>query len=243
MFFECPRCFYLDRRLGVGRPDTYPLTLNIAVDHLLKKEFDIHRVQGKPHPFMTEYGIDAVPFDDPRMEEWRQNFVGIQYLHEPTNFIVFGAVDDIWQNSKGELIVVDYKATAKSTTPTLDGDLGAQYKRQMEVYQWLLKKNGFSVSPKGYFVYVNGKKDTAAFDKRLEFDVCMLPCEGNTDWIEDILLQAKETLMSDALPATGERCTYCPYREEAGSAIRNLLTKKPLIVKEEKKDVFKETLF
>lgn len=43
LFINCPRCFYLDRRLGVGQPPGYPFTLNSAIDKLLKKEFDIHR--------------------------------------------------------------------------------------------------------------------------------------------------------------------------------------------------------
>src|SRR5689334_3266037 len=173
-FLECPRCYYLDQRLGIKRPDSYPLTLNIAVDHLLKKEFDIHRAAKTSHPMMEQYGIDAVPFQHPKMDEWRENFKGIQVHHEPTNFTVTGAVDDIWVNPAGELIVVDYKATAKATAPTLDGDLGVQYQRQMEVYQWLLKKSGFKVSPTGYFVYVNGKKDAKAFDAKLEFEVSVL---------------------------------------------------------------------
>src|SRR3972149_10504652 len=41
LFTECPRCFYLDRKLGVGRPPGFPFALNSAVDALLKKEFDI----------------------------------------------------------------------------------------------------------------------------------------------------------------------------------------------------------
>ena len=36
LFWECPRCFYFDRRLGVGRPPGFPFALNSAVDHLLK---------------------------------------------------------------------------------------------------------------------------------------------------------------------------------------------------------------
>jgi len=40
LFLQCPRCFYIDNRLGVARPPGYPFTLNSAVDHLLKKEFD-----------------------------------------------------------------------------------------------------------------------------------------------------------------------------------------------------------
>src|SRR3954468_7572187 len=69
LFFECPRCFYLDRRLGVGRPPGFPFSLNSAVDHLLKKEFDTHRAEGTAHPLMKSYGLDAVPFRDARMED------------------------------------------------------------------------------------------------------------------------------------------------------------------------------
>ena len=32
LFVECPRCFYLDRRLGIGRPSGPPFLLNSAVD-------------------------------------------------------------------------------------------------------------------------------------------------------------------------------------------------------------------
>jgi len=50
LFIECPRCFYLDRRLVVGRPPGYSFSLNSAVDALLKKEFDFHRAKQTPHP-------------------------------------------------------------------------------------------------------------------------------------------------------------------------------------------------
>lgn len=213
LFIECPRCFYLDQRLGVGRPPGFPLTLNVAVDELLKKEFDVHRANGTPHPFMKTYKIDAVPFNHPRMDEWRDSLRrGIEYVEPKTNLSVRGGVDDIWQNSKGQLIVVDYKATAKRDEITLDGDLGAQYRRQMEVYQWLLRKNGFEVSPTGYFVYVNGNKDAEAFDKKLEFSVHLLPCEGDTAWIEPTLIKIKNVLMGDEIPESSENCDYCAYK-------------------------------
>ena len=40
LFTGCPRCFFLDRRLGISRPGFPAFTLNNAVDYLLKKEFD-----------------------------------------------------------------------------------------------------------------------------------------------------------------------------------------------------------
>lgn len=208
---ECPRCFYIDRRLGIGRVGSLPFTLNSAVDHLLKKEFDIHRANGEPHPLMKEYGIEAVPFVHPNLDQWRENFVGVQYLHEPTNFIVFGAVDDVWQSSDGKLIVVDYKATSTDKEISLDDEWRQGYKRQMEVYQWLLRRNGFDVSDRGYFVYVNGNKDCKAFDGRLEFSVKLLPYDGNDDWVEDAVRNAHGCLMDGNVPEVVEGCEWCEY--------------------------------
>ncbi len=236
LFHECPRCFYLDRRLGVSRPSMPGFTLNVAVDHLLKKEFDMHRAKGTAHPLMEQYGVDAVPFDHPDMDVWRENFKGVQYVEPETNFLITGAVDDVWVSPSGELHVVDYKATSKEEDPNLDGIWQQGYKRQMEVYQWLLRKNGFTVSNTGYFVYVNGKKDRAAFDAKLEFDVLLIPYVGNDSWIQPVLIEAKKTLMAEALPPTGERCEYCPYRESAGKSLQAL-------VKNGKEKAKNETLF
>jgi hypothetical protein len=211
LFLSCPRCFYLDRRLGTGRPPGFPFSLNSAVDALLKKEFDIHRVAQSAHPLMTTYGVDAVPFQHEMMNEWRENFKGVQYLHEATNFIITGAVDDVWVNPQGELIIVDYKSTSKDAEITLEEEWKDGYKRQMEVYQWLMRRNGFTVSNTGYFVYANGSTDRAAFDGKLDFEVTLLPYEGDDSWVEDAITRAHECLSADTLPSMGNDCDYCAY--------------------------------
>jgi CRISPR/Cas system-associated exonuclease Cas4 (RecB family) len=215
LFLNCPRCFYLDRRLGVAQPPGFPFSLNSAVDALLKKEFDIHRAKQTAHPLMEAYGVDAVPFEHPKLKTWRENFKGLQYLHPPTNMLITGAVDDIWVNPKGELIVVDYKATSKAEEVNIDADWQITYKRQMEIYQWLLAKNGFRVSPTGYFVYCNGDTDKAAFDGKLEFDIKLIPYTGNVDWIEKTLISLRDCLMSEQLPQPNPDCDYCAYRRAA----------------------------
>ena len=147
LFLECPRCFYLDRRLGVNRPKGPPFTLNSAVDALLKKEFDIYRDRGEKHPIMEEHGIDAIPVSHPKLDEWRENFVGVQYHHQPTNLTITGAIDDLWQDSQGEYIVAEYKATSKDKVITeLDEEWQDSYKRQMELYQWLIRKNELRIA-------------------------------------------------------------------------------------------------
>mgnify|MGYP003395159434 CR=1 FL=1 len=55
---------------------------------------------------MKTYGIDAVPFQHEKIEEWRDALrKGISYLHKPTNFIVTGAVDDVWITPNGDLLI------------------------------------------------------------------------------------------------------------------------------------------
>lgn len=222
LFLECPRCFYLDRRHGTPRPSGFPFTLNSAVDALLKKEFDIHRRGATTHPLMEQYGIDAIPFTHEKMDEWRENFVGIQHVHPATNLTVTGAVDDIWVTPRGELIVVDYKSTSKDTEVNLDAEWQDGYKRQMEVYQWLLRQIGFEVSDTGYFVYANGQKDRKAFDGKLEFAVTIIPYTGSDRWIEKTLHDLKKCLMSPEVPASSRDCEYCAYIKTVNDTIASV---------------------
>lgn len=215
LFIDCPRCFYMDRRYAVGRPPGFPFTLNSAVDALLKNEFDIHRAQGSTHPLMKAYGIDAVPYQDERINIWRENFKGIEYYHEPTQLTITGAIDDVWVDEKGNLIIVDYKATSTTEEVTLDAEYRQSYKRQMEIYQWLFRKNGFSVSDTGYFVYANGKKNEPAFNAKLEFDVKIIPYTGSDSWVEDTIIKAHTCLSGDIIPNQAENCEYCNYRNNA----------------------------
>lgn len=223
LFLECPRCFYLDNKLGTARPPGFPFNLNSAVDALLKKEFDIHRNGKTQHPLMKQYGVNAVPFEHPKMGIWRENFKGIEYKHSATGFTVSGAIDDVWVNPKGELMIVDYKSTSKDEKiEVLDKDWHIGYKRQMEVYQWLFRQNGFKVSDTGYFVYANASRDKKAFDGVLEFEVTLVPHKGDDSWVEKTLLAIKKCLDSEDLPASSDDCDYCRYREFAGKKLQAL---------------------
>jgi hypothetical protein len=84
----------------------------------------------------------------------------------------------------------------------------------MEIYQWLLRKNGFKVSSTGYFVYANGKKDLEAFDGKLEFDVDLLDYTGDDSWVEKILLDIKKCLDSDNIPDYTSDCDFCNYQQK-----------------------------
>lgn len=217
LFMQCPRCFYLDNKIGVARPKGFPFNLNSAVDKLLKKEFDIFRPKGPPsgrktHPLIEKYGVDARPVSHLELNNWRENFKGVQYLHQPTNLLITGAIDDLWINPKKEYIVVDYKATSKDEEITeLSHDWQDGYKRQMEIYQWLLRKNGLTVSNTGYFVYCNGVTDCDRFDNKLDFEISLIAYEGDDSWVEKEIFMAYKCLCSDRLPTASPECDYCSY--------------------------------
>lgn len=216
LFMNCPLCFYLDCRLGVARPPGFPFALNSAVDALLKREFDAHRAKKRPHPLMHSFGLKGViPYAHEDLDIWRSNFKGITYLHEPTNLLVTGAIDDVWVDADGQLHIVDYKSTSKEEKVSLDKEWQIGYKRQMEVYQWLFRKNGFDVSPTGYFVYCNGKLDRDAFDAKLEFDIDLIPYKGDDSWVPKALEEMKACLMAEKPPKPGTGCDYCAYRKAA----------------------------
>ena len=223
LFMQCPRCFYIDNKFGVARPKMPSFTLNIAVDALLKKEFDIHRAEKSAHPLMKSYSVDAVPYQHKNMDLWRDNFKGVEFRHQETHMAICGAVDDIWINPEGELMIVDYKATSKDGKMDSLDDTSwqAQYKRQMEVYQWLLRKNDFKVSDTGYFVYVNGRADKAGFDGKLEFDVTLIAHTGNDKWVEKTIFKIKECLEDERIPAYTVGCDYCDYLTLLGKTLRD----------------------
>ncbi len=212
LFLECPRCFWLDVKKGVKRPSLPGFTLNVAVDALLKKEFDLLRKKGEAHAIMREYKINAVPFKHPDIDTWRNNFVGKQYLHQGTNFLVFGAVDDLWVNPKGELIVVDYKATSTAKEISLDDYWKQGYKKQLEVYQWIYAMSGFKVAKTGYIVYANATKKRKRFNAKLTFKLTLHPHKGSTAWVEPTLFEMRKVLNSKKAPKAGEGCEHCSFR-------------------------------
>lgn len=85
------------------------------------------------------------------------------------------------------------------------------YKRQVEIYQWLLRKNGYKVSDTVYFFYCNGLRNKESFDKKLEFDISIIPYKGSDEWVEHSILAAHRCLIGDKLPAADKECDYCAY--------------------------------
>lgn len=215
---RCPRCFYLQRKLKLKQPESIPLTLAVAVDALLKNEFDAVRETGASHPLWQLENLNVRAFQHENIDLWRSNFRGVRIKHE-SGAEIYGAVDDIWENlDTHELHIVDYKSTSKQGDPDLNSGFGEGYKRQMELYQWLFRMAGFKVSPIGYFLYVNGSKQGGFYREEIEgfmsFKTTLIPYTGNDDWVASAVDSAILCYQSDQMPVSGSDCDSCRYFAE-----------------------------
>ena len=223
-YINCPRCCVLDKKYKI-KPPSLPFTLNIAVDNLCKNEFDYFRTIQKPHPLFIEHKIDAVPFNHKDLDIWRSNFKGIRYKSNKDNYDFGGAVDDVWQKSSGELIIADVKATSKNI---FDWDetfnkheYAKAYKRQLEMYQWLFRKNGFEVADEAYLVYFNGKKNEKFFKNSLNFDTYVIKLSCSTSWVEGKVIETVKLLKSNIFPKPSPNCEYCNYLKKRWQLQKN----------------------
>ena len=219
LFMRCERCFVLEVRYGVKAIKGYPFTLNVAVDGQLKKEFDIHRENQTVPEIFADAGLDLVPFKHEKMDQWRHNFTGVQAEFGP--FLIFGAVDDVWADRAGQLVVVDYKATGRQEAVTAlgEGEMYDSYRRQMEIYQWLLRRNGFGVLNRGYWVYATATQKQDVFDGTLHFEQNLVSYDGDDSWVEGVLQRIESVLDSDDLPWGSDACDTCRYVRERNRVV------------------------
>ncbi len=195
LYLECQHCFWLDKKMGIKRPPPYPYALNSAVDTLLKEEFDAYRKRGEPHPLLLANQIKAKLFDNQKLlDQWRNNFEGIRYYDKDLQATLFGAVDDVLEFEDGKLAPLDYKSTGSKVANVYD-----RFQLQLDTYTFLLEKNGYKTTRKGYLAFYIVDKDKGFID-RLPFRKEMHEIETNPLDVYGIFKDAVAVLKSDVPP-------------------------------------------
>lgn len=210
LFLECPRCFWLDVHHKIKRPPGYPYTLSSAVDYLVKQEFDKYRIKGELPPVFAKEGLEAKLFADEKLHDWRNNFKGVSYFDEDLNAILYGAVDDILEFFDGSLAVVDYKSSGSKEIKIYD-----DYQKQMEVYSYLLQRNGYQTQPHAYFVFYVVQKDGGGFANALPFREELKRVDVDPDWVGPTFEKAIETARQEIAPINKNHCDHCHFVEMA----------------------------
>ena len=202
----------MEKSQGIKRPQPYPYALNAAVDLLLKQEFDKYRKKKELHPLLIAYNIPAKLFPNQKMlDEWRNNYKGIRYYDASLDATLFGAVDDVLEFSEGKLAPMDYKSTGSKTANVYD-----RFQLQMDIYTFLLERNGYKTVRKGCLAFYIVDKENG-FDGKLPFRKEIVVIDTNPDYVQEVFSEAVALLRKDAPPSHSADCQYGRWFKEASN--------------------------
>jgi hypothetical protein len=198
--------------MGVKRPPPYPYALNSAVDALLKDEFDTYRAKNLPHPMLKDNNINARLFPNQNLlNQWRNNFAGIRFFDPDLQATLFGAVDDVLEFEEGKIAPLDYKSTGSTAANVYD-----RFQLQLDTYTFLMEKNGFKTTRKGYLAFYIVDKSRGFID-RLPFRKEMVQIDTNPSDIYEIFKDAVNCLKQSSPPPHSSDCKFAVWLKGARS--------------------------
>jgi hypothetical protein len=201
LFKECPRCFWLDKHGVWKRPSGIFPSLPSGMDRILKEHFDRFRDRGELPPELrnSECRDGCSLFKDQElMKVWRNNFKGVRWEDKDGN-ILFGAVDNILIKGK-KLIVLDYKTRG---FPVKE-DTAGFYQNQLDLYNFLLRKNGYETEDYAFILFYVPKEVTETGE--VIFDTELVKMKVDADSAEHLFRDAIK-LLEGKCPK--ETCEWC----------------------------------
>lgn len=201
---ECPRCFWMQFNKGIKRPETIFPSLPSGMDRVFKEHFDLFMNKGLLPPELASLNGTVKLFGNAELlEKWRNNFAGIQWTDEKGN-ILKGAVDNILQK-ESKLIVLDYKTRGYP----IKEDTAKHYQNQLDIYNFLLRKNGFETEDYAYLLFYHPNKVDET--GKVLFHTNLIKMQIDIANAEKILKKALTVLSSPMPPEAGEECGFCEW--------------------------------
>jgi len=209
LMLECPKCFWLQLVKKIRRPDSIFPSLPSGMDKILKVHFDNFMEKGDLPPEIKEYGLNMgyKLFDDKaKLEIWRNNFKGIQYKDKTSGILLRGAVDNLLSSGQ-KLVVLDYKTRGYP----LKEDTHEHYQTQLDIYNFLLRKNGHKTEDYSYLLFYYPNKVTKTGE--VIFDTKLIKMKTSANNGGKIFKEAINILEMKKPPKSDEDCKFCKYRE------------------------------
>jgi len=201
---ECPRCFWLTQHKVWKRPAGIFPSLPSGMDRILKIHFDKFMEKGQLPPELCENSdcTNMKLFDNKeKLEVWRNNFKGISFIDEKGNNL-HGAIDNILKKGK-KLIVLDYKTRGYP----LKDDTAEHYQNQLDIYNYLLRKNGYETEDYAFLLFYVPREVLATGE--VLFDTSLIKMKVDVDSAEKIWKRAVELLNGEC---PDKMCGWCEGR-------------------------------
>ena len=204
LFKDCPECFWLEKKKGIKRPEGIFPSLPSGVDKVLKTHFDSFRSRGELPPELKELPQSVKLFPDIELlKVWRNNFKGISFKDKEGNEL-HGAVDELLVKD-GKLIVLDFKTRGFP----LKEDTAELYRNQLDIYNFLLRKNNHAAEDYSYLLFFHPKGISEKGDLLLNIDLIKMDVDVKV--AEKLWQDALKTLEGDKEPKASEECGFCNW--------------------------------
>ena len=175
------------------------------MDRILKVHFDSFRDKGLLPPELEKLNGHVKLFEDVELlKVWRNNLKGIQWADENGN-IFRGAVDNLLQKDD-KLIVLDYKTRGYP----LKDDTASHYQDQLDIYNFLLRKNGYQTENYSYLIFYHPNCVHENGDVDFHSDLVKVGIDIKN--AEKIFKGALKILKSK-IPNSHEECSFCEWAE------------------------------
>ncbi len=216
-FKNCPKCFWLDKRVKIKPPRGIVASLMGGMDRVIKEYMDSHRKIGEMPPELFDIadgGVVLFP-DQDKLKAWRNWRSGL--TAEINGHQIIGAFDDLLQTAEGLVIPFDYKTKGK---PADEEYAKKYYQTQLDLYGLMLKSAGYKVADFGVFSYwspalVLNLKDFSlpqGSEGCVQFSVQTIVIDINPKAGEEIFMDAIKCIEGD-MPESSPTCEQCKYVE------------------------------
>ena len=202
---DCPRCFWLQIVKKISRPSGAFPSLPSGVDRMLKEHFDRFRDKDNLPPELKELKDVKLFNDKELLKKWRNNLKGIEYYDEENDVLLHGAVDNLL-SKENKLIVLDYKTRGFA----LKEDTTHHYQGQLDIYNFLLRKNGYETEDYSYLLFYLPEQvmETGEFKFKNE----LIKMKIDVEHAEYLYKRAVKIVKGDC-PEAGKDCVFCKWRE------------------------------
>ena len=180
------------------------------MDRILKRHFDRFMERGELPPEIREYGIGngyKLFNDKAKLDIWRSNQKGIQYKDKTSGILLRGAVDNLLEKGK-KLVVLDYKTRGYP----LKEDTHEHYQTQMDIYNFLLRMNGYDTENYAYLLFYYPREITETGE--VIFDTKLIKIPTNVKNGGGVFKEAIKILNLKEPPKASQDCGFCKWNTE-----------------------------
>lgn len=206
VFEDCPRCFWMMRNAKISRPRGIYPSLPSGMDEAIKTYYDGFRRKGTLPPeaqYIPELDGAKLFSDMTKMAAMRVWQSGLKV--ELERYQIIGALDELLVNSDSTHSPWDYKTKGSPTTQEASE---RYYTRQLDIYDYLLTKNGFPTNGLGYLHYY--WPDKVGEEGAVKFTTKIFKLKTSFLRAEALIMKAIVCLLSP-IPSASKGCEYCGY--------------------------------